>query len=364
MNKEINVEMEVVKKEKYIYLEVMRIIACFFVLFNHTGTWGYSLFSMVEFNSLRYWIYLFISVFCKFSVPLFLAISGALLLIKEETLKDIWKKRILRIVLILIIWSFGYYVYEVFIGNENFNILDFFSRLYYGYWNFSYWYLYCYIGFLITLPFLRKLVNNLENMYFYYMFGLAIVLLGIIPILQFLICKDKYLLNNSIDIYWLTFNSVLYPCLGYFLEYRAKITKKSIVVMWIINIITICISCFMCYYNANISNKIFNENFNNSFVLINTATLFITIKYYMQKRKISDCCKKEIFSLGRATFGIYLIHIFFMKKSKFFVEVFWVLRKCIKFEMLTAIIFSIIIMCVSYIVILLMKKIPIIKKII
>ena len=62
------------KKEKRIYFEVMRIVACFFVIFNHTSVNGYFLFSTREPGSAHFWIELFVSVFCKFAVPLFLAI--------------------------------------------------------------------------------------------------------------------------------------------------------------------------------------------------------------------------------------------------------------------------------------------------
>lgn len=55
----------------YLYIEILRIIACFFVIFNHTYTKGFMLFSTRQIGSLSYWIYMFISVFCKVSVPLF-----------------------------------------------------------------------------------------------------------------------------------------------------------------------------------------------------------------------------------------------------------------------------------------------------
>ena len=56
---------------KRLDIELIRIIAVFFVIFNHTGTMGYFLFASYEPRSIQYWIYLFISVFCKISVPLF-----------------------------------------------------------------------------------------------------------------------------------------------------------------------------------------------------------------------------------------------------------------------------------------------------
>lgn len=65
---------------KRLDIELMRIVATFFVIFNHTGDKGFFLFSLYDAHSIQYWIYLFISVFCKFSVPLFFMIAGSLLL--------------------------------------------------------------------------------------------------------------------------------------------------------------------------------------------------------------------------------------------------------------------------------------------
>ena len=99
-------------KEKNIYLEAMRVIAIFFVIFNHTGSNGYTLFSQEPIGSGKFWIYLFISVFCKFSVPLFFAISGALMLEKQYDHKKLFE-RIMRIFIVLFVFSFAYYIKRI-----------------------------------------------------------------------------------------------------------------------------------------------------------------------------------------------------------------------------------------------------------
>ena len=69
---------------KCLDIELMRILAAFFVIFNHTGTTAFFLFPFYDVHTVSYWGCLFLSVFCKFSVPLFFMISGALLLDREE----------------------------------------------------------------------------------------------------------------------------------------------------------------------------------------------------------------------------------------------------------------------------------------
>lgn len=103
------------ERRNLVYIEFMRIMATFFVIFNHAGMNGFFLFSKYETSTLHFWIYLFISVFCKFSVPLFLAISGAVLLKKEnESIGYVWTHRIKRIfcafLFCFVVFSVGHFI--------------------------------------------------------------------------------------------------------------------------------------------------------------------------------------------------------------------------------------------------------------
>ena len=86
-------------KKKLLYIEFLRAIAVLFVIFNHTGGDGFRLFLKYPAGSIQYWTCLSVSIFCKFAVPVFFMISGALLLGKDEPLKVLWKKRIARTIL-------------------------------------------------------------------------------------------------------------------------------------------------------------------------------------------------------------------------------------------------------------------------
>ena len=79
------------QNNRYEYLDVLRIIAIVFVLFNHTNGYGFFLFSTVE-NTGAYIISLILSVVCKCAVPIFFMVSGRLLMEREESLRIILKK--------------------------------------------------------------------------------------------------------------------------------------------------------------------------------------------------------------------------------------------------------------------------------
>ena len=78
------------EKKRYYWVDLLKILACFLVVINHTGgyllefagtsNFGTSLFYMIEF------------VICKIGVPLFIMISGFLLLERNNNFCDIGKK--------------------------------------------------------------------------------------------------------------------------------------------------------------------------------------------------------------------------------------------------------------------------------
>ena len=72
-------------KQKKGYLELVRIIAIFFVIYVHTGTDAAEHYRIAE-TSASYGLSLVLYAFAQVSVPLFFLVTGAVLLQKEEAL--------------------------------------------------------------------------------------------------------------------------------------------------------------------------------------------------------------------------------------------------------------------------------------
>ena len=167
-----------------------------------------------------------------------------------------------------------------------------------------------------------------------------------------------------------TSNIVIFPLMGYFLSYRVKEfwNKKRILILWGINICTIFMSCYLTYYRASVMgvcNEESSQAFHDTFVLINCITVFVTCQYLNDKSQLLSKISKQIISLGGCTFGIYLTHIYIKDHtaitryiSKLFQDIIPIPR------MLYAFIYCIIIFICGYIITLLLKKIPFIKRIV
>ena len=137
-------------KEKRLEIELIRIIGIVLVIYQHTGVYGFFSWSVVNQNELSCFGLLFLSIASKIGAPLFFMVSGCLLIPKEETLSRLFFHRILRMILVLLIFSgiqYGWLLYT----NKNdyiFIFTYFIKRIYSDKFAITYWYIYMYIAIL------------------------------------------------------------------------------------------------------------------------------------------------------------------------------------------------------------------------
>lgn len=153
-------------KNKKIYFEIMRIIACTLVLFNHLP--GYMLFN--KSSGLKQMGYMTLTMLTRINVPIFFMISGALLFGRSDDFISVQKKRTLRIIYLLVLFNAILFIiqkYEFLVKGKSpdLKIKDFFLSLL----NKSipgagtYWYLYAYLGVLFLLPFMQRIAKEITK---------------------------------------------------------------------------------------------------------------------------------------------------------------------------------------------------------
>lgn len=138
-------------KKKY-YLEAVRITAVLLVMYNHSAPF----MSFATQHGVQYAVSFFLSLVCKAAVPLFYMVSGALLLGKNESFGELARKRILRIVAVIVIFSLLYYLKFAVRGQASVSPIRFLLGLPFDVAFLPYWYLYSYLGILVSLPFCAR----------------------------------------------------------------------------------------------------------------------------------------------------------------------------------------------------------------
>ena len=288
--------------DKEIYIEILRILAVLFVIFNHTD--GYYLYYSNTDNPVTWWFSFLGSVLCRVNVPLFIMITGTLLLGKKEKMQILFKKRILRIVVTLIVFSFFYYILNIYKDEGiSFSISEFLRDLLSGSIQDSFWYLYLYLGLLLMLPFLRKMVISCGNRELQYFLLLQFVLETGGGVFSFLtdieINENLYVVNTY----------VFYLLAGYYLGRRVDVGRKEKRWGFISGaVIIFCLVGTFLFAKLDLWRKgVYNQSVLDLLAAILSMSIFINIRWFCQRYDIFPQIKGMIYELGSCVFGIYLL---------------------------------------------------------
>ena len=305
-------------KTKKVYYEWIRLIACFFVIFNHLK--GYVLF--MNASGIKQAFYMVISVVTKINVPLFFMVSGALLLDKKEDIVTVLRKRISRIGLVSLLFELGIYtecwLYASARGRDyEFTV----KRFLYGVFERNldetgaYWYLYAYLGFLFLLPLMQKLAKQMRRSDFYTLFILHFVLLSLFPMCNLLLLRSGYdglSVTEEFSVPLATTAALFYPLTGYYIDRKIDIRtvpKKTWTGLFAAALAGIGISC-LCVYADGAA----GEEYLTLFDYLLAAVVFLLIKYVVAVRfpalSLGRTAETVCF-MGSLTFGIYLLDHYF-----------------------------------------------------
>lgn len=281
--------------EKISYISVLRIIATIAVIAIHASSGYLNSSDITGFD----WKYAnLINSFTRFSVPIFVMLSGALLLAKEEQTGQFYTKRLLKICYPFIFWTIIYFFYNTNIRELNDDQLI--STLVYRFKNGAnahLWYLYMIIGLYLAIPFLQKIIQHA-----------TIRELEIFLVLWFV---TLFIFNKNFLTYLpkldLTFFSSYtgYLVLGYYLR-----IKNFSAIKWWCLFASIAIAIGTAYFTYEMSLKaqefrpLLYGYLSPNTVLIATG-LFIFIKSITTELKLPKWAEW----IDRSSFGVYLCHI-------------------------------------------------------
>ncbi|MBQ4207096.1 MAG: acyltransferase [Clostridia bacterium] len=212
-------------KTKKLYLEALRILCIFLVMFNHTAPNGYLAF-IGESNRLLYCLYLFLSVLCKVAVPIFFMISGALLIGRQESLRDLYQKRVLRMAVVLLLISIPNYIWHSM--GSALSAFGFLRMIYTSTARTALWYLYAYLAFLIMLPFLRAMAARLQAREYQYLLAVHIAFTVTLTVLDNFVFPEGHNAHISAAIALEPY--LFYPLMGYYVEHvldQSAFTPKN-----------------------------------------------------------------------------------------------------------------------------------------
>ena len=302
------------KPKRIFYYDVLRALAIIGIVFCHVSVSYVSR----DINNPNLYISVFFDCFRDFSIPIFVMLSGSLLIGKKDTLVKFFKKRLSRLFLPFLFWVLVYIVFTSLFLNHGFSIDNAIKILFgtAGTLGVHFWFVWmiiiAYIGIFIINKIIQMQPFNIEN--FNRKFITILAMLSVIYI-----GLSHYHLFNPYSprlTYYISF--LAYIIIGYFLAkcdfLERRIDRKYLIIITAL----LFIGSYLWYIfyfvvpRSHMVHQFVRLSYFNLLILFMSANAFLLFKYLSKTDKFIDM---ENNSLGKAftlisnySYGIYLVH--------------------------------------------------------
>lgn len=317
-------------------LDILRLFACCSIVLLHTVGVPISHNMLSQMNVGRY-ILLAMSVIGRYGVPIFVMMTGVLLVgaDKELSIRKIYAKYILRLSVAGTFWMCFYGIFHLWYYEIPFKFLPIGNQEYHL------WYIPMIIIVYMLLPVLRLIASYPR-------------ILGYTCILwisyEIVFCVMSWLNMPTVDLSYIRFCCLALMAQGIMLRNWSKTTVIAIYVVGGLGFIITCV-----FVLANNTPDHLLTNSLSPTILAGSAAILLHIKTLKYKVR-SEQWRFFLTSFQRVSFGIYLVHPFVLL-------VVWALcSPVVTISWICVIVVTLLVMIISYIVVSMIKKIPLAGK--
>ena len=347
------------QRQSIFWVDIVRVTATFSVIWLHSAAPLLDKYN--ELSIENWWVGNIYDSMVRMCVPLFFMLSGYLLLDKDESLADFFKKRIGKVVFPLMVWSVFYIVWKhYYLENTPIPFYSFYSlALAPAYYHL--WFLYAIIGLYLFMPILRVFINYSSKVLQYYFVALWFSAVSMVPFFE----KVTHI-DSRIDLKMIS-GYVGYLVVGYLLG-KARATKSIFITSIVVFFASIIITSLGTYILTSRNEGVFVGylySYLSPNVIFMSASFFILVKYISENTEIAQTVffKKSIRLLSSASLGIYFVHAMaldILKKGDLGFSLSGFSTSAVHAVPATAVVAFIL----SFLVIFLIQKIPVVNKIV
>lgn len=333
--------------KRVLYFDILNIISCISVVFLHCN-------GIVHFfsNTIAWKQALIIEVICFFAVPIFLMLTGANLLdykTKYDT-KTFFLKRISKVLIPFIIWSYIYFISY----KDSFNIIQFTKDFLNCGIEPVFWFFPLILFIYAFMPVLNTLVK--EKKIFNYFLLYLLFFKSILPFIAIILNKN---VPNILSDFTSFSGYLIFVLLGYKLS-KIDIDKKYRIIIYVLAVFSLLFRYFYTFYfsikNNELNNNLFNYYYINS-VIVSVAIFLLIKNINWSKIFKSEKVKTILSKISGCSFGVYLIHMLMKNKLT---KTFNLVNTTLSYRLIFPVLLYLLCLTIVYFI----KKIPFLKKIV
>ncbi|MFC4760744.1 acyltransferase [Fructobacillus durionis] len=342
-------------KRRYYYLDILNIVATFAVVMLHSSS-----FAFMNAAGMRWNLAVSIQVLFIFAVPIFLMISAANILNyrQRETTEIFFKKRFKRIAIPFVVWSIVWFLYfNHYDWHYSLKSFNTYSRLLDGFLHGTiqpiFWFFYVIIGFYLSVPILSKIFIKENKKTIQYLIGLNLVVIGLFSYYYQLQHQPSLALEGYLSIG--ASGSIGIFAIGWYLHNLSLENKERY--LYIFGIFSALVMIALTIYLSHKRGSYQSASYSiwGIFGLGWSATVFAFVKSRLYSWEPSERIQSLLRHVSGASLGVYVIHYFFIDR----VDRYHLLANN---SLIHLFVLPVIVWLISIIIILLIKKIPYLKR--
>lgn len=326
------------------YLDILKIIALFFVVCIHLVA---GLFVEQPVDSDVWFRANAIDSVSRWCVPVFVMVSGALMLRPDKylSIKRLYLKNIVRLVIAFLAWSLFYALVSVYRdGFQGFQSL--FEMIVFG--KYHMWFIFMIVGVYIMIPVLRLIAQSRTILIYTIIIWFILLLLSEWALLFPGTRYSALMAKASLDIGYLG-----YALVGYWLS-TCSMSKQKLFVLVCLGALGMLVTfvgttglsladgaCDVLYDYCSIN------------VAVSAMAVFALVKRSVGHRTWNASAQRLVSEMGDRSLGVYFVHVFFLELLNINIA---------SFNVLEVALYACGIFALSYIVAFLLRFIPKIGK--
>lgn len=305
------------QSKRIFYFDVLRALAIIGIVFCHAAM----PFVVSGIHTSQFYVSAFFDCLRDFSIPVFVMLSGALLIGKKDSFKDFFKKRLSRIFIPFLFWVIVYIAYSSAYITHGFslsNAIDIFFGTS-GTLGVTFWFIWMIIVAYFGIFIINKCMSHFENP------NRFMNVLTLIAVAYILICDFSSFNPLSPKIvYFLSF--LAYVVIGYFITHNDWLESRfdSRILLLIASVLAIVSYCSYIFNfvvpRSVIAGQFVYLSYFNVTILFISLMVFLSFKFlsvggYLERIE-HNSIGKALTVISKYSFGIYLIHYLILYRLK------------------------------------------------
>lgn len=293
--------------KRFFYFDWLRVLATIAVVTIHISA---NFVNENYFDGETSWLAAnFFESFTRWCVPMFVMISGALILSdeREYTYKSFLTKRISKVFIPLLSWSILYYVFYYFQGRVELDPLQFISRFLNNGISVHFWFIYMLLGLTLVSPLIKLMLKNATQKDLTYFLGLWFYASVVSRVLEHL-----YGITFNMELFFVT-DYVGYYVLGYYLfKYDLPLALRKFLYVGIAAGLTA--TFLLTFFKTLEADGVFQSywyGYHSPYVVLASIGIFVLFKHSssLNSKKLPAVPN----FINTTSFGIYLVHMMVLK---------------------------------------------------